>query len=129
MHSIYASADKVCTFVVVFSIPWILITGKDAFDGKADFNRAGVLENITLWLNSIAENSDGAPVLLIASRKDQIPGVDLTMSNAELAVKNKSIKKVHNIVREHITSMPVYTSGRLNLHFPEQPEGSLYALM
>ena len=117
--------------MVVFSIPWILRTAKDTFEGKADFNRAGVLEHITLWLNSIAENSDRAPVLLVGSRKDQIPGItreDLKLSNAELAISNTSIKEANKILGEHIRSMPVYTSKRLNLHFPEQPEGSLYAL-
>ena len=133
MHSIYASADKVCTYPVVFNIPWLLRKVADASDGKADCSRKGVLDHLDLWLTSIAQNSKRAPVFLVGSCKDLIPGWDpevhLKMDNAELAISNESIKEAHEIIRDHIINMPVYhlTDGsgekKLNLHLPNQPEG------
>ena len=123
MHLIYSSAGKMSIYPVVFNLMCLLSMYDDC-----GLNQKQTIMAIDFWLNSIARNSNGAPVLLIATHKDKVvSGADLTKGNADLAASNEEIKRANAILADHIKGMKVFQSKLLNLHFPKQPS-SLHVL-
>ena len=119
MHRIYSSSG-IAIYPLVFNLEWLLTDSDD--DDDAERNRQGTIKFIDFWLNSIARNSKGAPVLLIGTHKDKVAGCDyLRKTNLELFTCNPDIKRAHKIIADYVKSMPVYKSKILNLHFPKQP--------
>ena len=125
MHKIYSSAGNMSIYVVVFNLEWLL--GKHTCNSRCDKdcerNEKDTILFIKFWLNSIARNSNGAPVVLIGSHKDKVvSGADLTTkSNVELATSNGDIERANKIIGQHVRSMKVYQQKLLNLCLPEQP--------
>ena len=126
MHRIYSSAGGTTIYPIVFNLEWLLNT--DCKPG-CEQNQVHTLHFLEIWLNSIGYNSDGAPMLLIATHKDKIitPAHYRNLTNFELAQSNDDVKRAHEIVGDFITSLKVYKLGKLNLHMPPQP-GALFSL-
>ena len=124
MHKIYSYVGKMSVYQVVFNLEWLLDMHQcDArCKGDCERNQKDSLKFVDFWLNSIARNSGGAPVTLIATHKDIVAsGADLQKSNIELAMSNEKIKLANKIIGNHIKNMPVYKTRQLNLKLPEQP--------
>ena len=127
MHRIYSSADGMSIYPLVFNLEWLLNKHKSESDPMC--NQENTLRFVKFWLNSIAQNSGGAPVLLIATHKDKvINNADRSKSNADLARTNDDIKRAHKIIGDCITSMRVYSHKKLRLHMPPQP-GPLHTVL
>ena len=124
MHRIYSSAGKMSIYPLVFNLHWLLDMHEcdSRCNDSCERNQKHTIIIIDMWLNSVARYSGGAPVLLIASHKDEVvAGADLAKSNLELAMSNDMIKRANRIIGKHIKSMNVYQRKLLNLHLPEQP--------
>ena len=124
MHKIYSSAGNMSIYVVVFNLEWLL--GKHTCNSQCDKdcerNKKDTIRFIKFWLNSIARNSNGAPVLMIGTHKDTVvSGADLTMKNVKLATSNGDIKRANDIIGHCVSGMKVYQQKQLKLHLPEQP--------
>ena len=130
MHRVYSSAGKTTIYPIMFNLAWLL--DKTVATGKADdeCDQVHTLHFLEIWLNSIGYNSNGAPIVLIASHKDVVmsPAEYRNLSNFDIAKKNKDIKRAHEIIGDFITSLRVYKLGKLNLQMPPQPSAlhSLY---
>ena len=130
MHRVYSSAGKTTIYPIMFNLAWLL--DKTGATGKADdeCDRVHTLHFLEIWLNSIGYNSNGAPILLIASHKDVVmsPAEYKNLSNFDIAQKNKDIKRAHEIIGDFITNLRVFKLGKLNLQMPPQPSAlhSLY---
>ena len=124
MHKIYSYVGQMSIYQVVFNLEWLLDMHQcDArCKGDCERNQKDSLKFVDFWLNSIARNSGGAPVTLIATHKDIVVSeADLKKTNAELAMSNERIKRANTIIGDHIKSMPVYKTRQLNLQLPKQP--------
>ena len=129
MHRIYSSAGKMSIYPLVFNLEWLLGMHKcdSQCNDDCERNQKQTIKTVDIWLNSIARNSGGAPVLLIATHKDTVvDGADLMKSNVDLATSNVEIKRANDIIGNHIKTMNVYQK-LLNLHIPKQP-GSFHAI-
>ena len=124
MHRIYSSVGGMTIYAVVFNLEWLLNLHKCDSKCKSNcqFNKKFTVAFFEFWFNSIARNSGGAPVILIATHKDKVvSGSDLKLSNAELAKNNPAIAWAQEFVGSRITAMRVYQLNKLNLHMPPQP--------
>ena len=145
MHQIYSAASQMSTFPVVFNLEWLLEKHKCEpkcmckcvcepkckracqCGHECEHNQKHTLLFIEFWLNSIARNSAGSPVILIGTHKDKIANNKascLAKSNAELAKANDLISQAHQIIGNCITRMQVYKSKKLNLKVPEEQPSS-----
>ena len=123
MHRIYSSASGMSIYTVVFNLEWLLDLHKCNSKCKSGCqrNKKFTVNFARFWLNSIAWNSRGAPILLIGTHKDKVVHAsDLTKSNVSLA-KVQNIARAQETIGNLITSMPVYKMNKLNLHMPPQP--------
>ena len=124
MHRIYSSVGGMTIYAVVFNLEWLLDLHKCdcTCNSNCQFNKKFTVAFVEFWLNSIARNSGGAPIILIATHKDKVVSVsDLKLSNAELAKTNPAIAWAQEFMGELITATRVYQLKKLNLHMPPQP--------
>ena len=120
MHRIYSGAGGMAVYPLAFNLEWLLNT--DISDPASEHTQERTLHFVKLWLNSVAQNSGGATVVLIGTHKDQVVGADdLVKSNADLAVTNDDIARAHELIGKCISEMPDYTREKLRLHKPPQP--------
>ena len=120
MHRIYSGAGGMAIYPLAFNLEWLL--NADVSDAVSEHNQERTLHFVKLWLNSVAQNSGGATVILIGTHKDQVVGVDdMAKSNAKLASTSNVIARAHKLIGECISQMPDYTRKKLRLHMPPQP--------
>ena len=94
MHRIYSSVGGMTIYAVVFNLEWLLEKHEcdSTCNSTCELNKKFTVAFVKFWLNSIARNSGGAPIVLIATHKDKVVSVsDLKLSNAELAKNNTNI--------------------------------------
>ena len=132
MHRIYCSASGMTIYVLVFNLEWLLNKHKCGSKCKrnCECTREHTIRFIKFWLNSIARNSCGAPVLLIGTHKDKVISPDESQkSNADLAKSNKYIAGAHKEVGDLVTDSRMYKLNKLRLHMPTQPQSSSLTTM
>ena len=125
MHRIYCSASGMTIYLLVFNLKWLLNKHKCGSKCKRDCEctREHTIRFIKFWLNSIARNSCGAPVLLIGTHKDEVISPDESLkSNADLAKTNKDIAGAHKDVGDLVTHSRMYKLNKLQLYRPLQPQ-------
>ena len=127
MHRIYSGAGGMAVYPLAFNLEWLLNT--DISDPASEHTQERTLHFVKLWLNSVAQNSGGATVVLIGTHKDKVVGADdLKKSNKDLARTSDVIARAHKLIGDCISEMPDYTRKKLRLHMPLQP-GQLLSVL
>ena len=120
MHRIYSGAGGMAIYPLAFNLEWLL--NADVSNPASEHTQERTLHFVKLWLNSVAQNSGGATVVLIGTHKDHVVGADdLVKSNADLASTNDDIARAHELIGKCISEMPDYTRKKLRLHMPPKP--------